>query len=316
MKTAATTIPITELLHALGEEIRLRICRVLEREELSVGEIAGVVQLPQSTVSRHLKILASAGLVTRRAVGTATLYRLIRDDLSPSARSLWATVRDQMGDDPRLAEDLRRLSGVLAERRTDSVSFFGQVAGEWDKVRSELFGDGFTAPSLLSLLPSDWVVADIGCGTGNAAELLAPVVGEVIAVDQSGPMLDAAKKRLAGIGRVRFVEGVVTDLPLEDGSVDAAVLALVLHHVPEVERAMGELGRVVRSGGKVLIVDMFEHELAHFRNTMGHAHLGFSRERMTELLGEAGFGGVRVEGLPTTASARGPGLFAAVGVRR
>lgn len=315
MKAPAAPIPVTALLQALGEEIRLRICRVLEREELSVGEIAAVVQLPQSTVSRHLKVLASAGLVTRRAVGTATLYRLLQDDLSPPARTVWGTVRDQMGDDPRLAEDLRRLAGVLAERRTDSVSFFGQVAGEWDKVRSELFGGGFTAPALLSLLPSDWVVADIGCGTGNAAELLAPVVREVIAIDQSGPMLDAAKKRLAGIGTVRFVEGVVTRLPLDDASVDAAVLVLVFHHVSELAQAMAELARIIRLGGKVLIVDMFEHELTHFRNTMGHAHLGFSRDTMAELLERNGFTGVRVDALPTTASARGPGLFAAVGVR-
>lgn len=316
MKTSAAPIPITVLLHALGEEIRLRICRVLERDELSVGEIAAVVQLPQSTVSRHLKVLASAELVSRRAVGTATLYRLLRDDLSPPARTLWATVRDQMGSDTRLAEDLRRLEGVLAERRTDSVSFFGQVAGEWDKVRSELFGDGFTAPALLSLLPSDWVVADIGCGTGNAAELLVPVVREVIAIDQSGPMLDAARKRLAGVGRVRFVEGGVTGLPLDDASVDAAVLVLVLHHVADLSKAMAELSRVVRRGGKVLIVDMFEHELAHFRNTMGHAHLGFSSQAMIGLLDAAGFVTPRVDALPATASARGPGLFAAVGVKR
>jgi ubiquinone/menaquinone biosynthesis C-methylase UbiE/DNA-binding transcriptional ArsR family regulator len=316
MKVAVSAIPITALLHALGEEIRLRICRILERNELSVGEIAAVVQLPQSTVSRHLKVLASGGLVSRRAVGTATLYRLLRDDLAPPARSLWSTVHDQMGNDPRLAEDLRRLESVLAERKTDSVSYFGQVAGEWDKIRTELFGDGFTAPALLSLLPSDWVVADIGCGTGNAAELLVPAVREVIAIDQSGPMLDAARKRLAGVKSVRFVEGAVTSLPLGSASVDAAVLVLVLHHVADLERAMAELARVVRPGGKALIVDMYEHELTHFRNVMGHAHLGFTAQAMTDLLESAGFAKVRLNALPTTASARGPGLFAAVGDRR
>ncbi|MCH8066054.1 MAG: winged helix-turn-helix transcriptional regulator [Chloroflexi bacterium] len=152
MKRSPVTNLITDRLAALSEMLRLRICRLLERQELSVGEIARVVQLPQSTVSRHLKVLSSAGWLDRRAEGTATMYRLVLDDLEPEARVLWLAVRDQLGGDVQVEDDSRRVEAVVAERRTDSVSFFGRIAGEWDDVRAELFGDEFTTRALLALL--------------------------------------------------------------------------------------------------------------------------------------------------------------------
>lgn len=311
MKRSADTSPLTERLAALGQVLRLRVCRLLERQELSVGEIARVVQLPQSTVSRHLQVLAGAGWVEKRAEGTATYYSLRIDDLDPAARSLWLAVRDQLEDRPTLDEDTRRLDAVLAERRTDSVSFFGRIAGEWDDVRGELFGSAFTAQALLALLPEQWVVADLGCGTGNAAELLAPHVREVIAVDRSGPMIEAARKRLAALSNVRFVEGDLTAIPLENGSIDAATCSLVLHHVPDPVAALTEVRRVLRPGGTVLVVDMFEHDRMIYRSTMGHQHLGFSPETVRQQLEAAGFADIRLSALVSDPDAKGPGLFAA-----
>src|SRR6185295_15361850 len=132
------------------------------------GEMAQIVQLPQSTVSRHLKVLADGGWVSKRNEGTATFYRLHLDDLAPDARALWRTVREQLGDSGDLAEDLRRLRAVLDDRKTDSETFFGRAGGEWDQIRAELFGDRFTSLALLSLINPRWSVADLGCGTGNA----------------------------------------------------------------------------------------------------------------------------------------------------
>ncbi|HBS28418.1 MAG TPA: ArsR family transcriptional regulator [Phycisphaerales bacterium] len=315
MKRSATTSPLTERLAALSEVVRLRVCRLLERHELSVGEVASVVQLPQSTVSRHLKVLAEAGWAQKRAEGTATLYRLAPDDLEAPHRALWLAIREQVERDFGSEDDLRRVAAVLAERRTDSLSFFGRVAGEWDKVRTELFGEDFTARALLALLPPDWEVADLGCGTGNASELLAPRVRRVIAVDQSGPMLEAARKRLEGVRNVRFEAGALESLPLESGSVDACVCALVLHHVAEPLAAVREMRRILRPGGAALIVDMFAHERVEYRHTMGHAHLGFEPGAMTGLLEEAGFVCARVAPLECGIGARGPGLFVAVGER-
>lgn len=315
MKRAADPSRITEQLAALSEGLRLRLCRVLESHELSVGEISRVVQIAQSTVSRNLKVLADAGWIEKRAEGTATMYRLVLDDLPAESRAVWLAVRDQLdrSGEPHFAEDARRLTSVLAERTTDSVSFFGRVAGEWDDLRAELFGRSFTPWALLGLLPREWTVADIGCGTGNGAELLAPHVRQVVAVDQSGPMLEAARKRLARFSNVRFADGPLEALPLADSSVDAAICLLVLHHVKDVDDALRELSRVVRPGGKALIVDMFEHDRSMYRNTMGHIHLGFTSDRMTSALTRAGFASCRVTPVPGEPDAKGPGLFAAVG---
>lgn len=317
MKRSPASIPLADRLAALSEPLRLRLARVLAAHEMSVGEISRVVQLAQSTVSRHLKVLLDAGWLEKRADGTATLYRLVLDDLNADARAIWVAVRDQMehAQDPVNAEDDRRVRTVLAERRTDSVSFFGRVAGEWDALRSDMFGGSFTALGLLGLLPANWVVADVGCGTGNGAELLAPHVREVIAIDQSGPMLDAARKRLKAFSNVRFADGPIEALPLPDRSVDAAVCLLVLHHVREVDDALRELFRVVRPGGRLLIVDMFEHDRETYRHTMGHVHLGFRGEWMAAALERAGFRAVLVTPLTSAIEARGPGLFAAVGER-
>lgn len=316
MKRSANTIPVTERLAALGEMVRLRVLRLLEIEELSVGEVAQVVQLPQSTVSRHLKVLADGGWVARRNEGTATLYRLVMDDLAPEARALWCAVRDQLGPSSELDEDARRLRAVLDERKTDSQTFFGRVSGEWDALRNELFGTRFTSIAMLSLLPRDLVVADVGCGTGNAAELLAPVAGRVYAIDGSPAMLAAARRRLSEHRNVEFVESPIDRIPLHSGTVDVAVGVLVLHHLPKPVEALREMRRLLRASpnpGMALVVDMVRHDREIYKRSMGHVHLGFSREGMLGMLREAGFADGTYRELPGEAEAKGPGLFVAVG---
>lgn len=316
MKHPLPQSTLTDRLAALGEMVRLRILRVLEREELSVGEVARVIQLPQSTVSRHLKVLADGDWVSKRAEGTATLYRLVLDELPETSRQLWIAVREQLGG-PRgegptsdLAEDLRRLHSVLAERREDSQAFFGRVAGQWDDVRNDLFGHRFTLLGLLCLLPRDWVVADLGCGTGNVAELLSPLVQRVIAVDQSQPMLSAAKKRLEDVRNVEFLCGELTALPMADASVDAAVCTLVLHHLAEPGTALREMRRVLKPGGIALVVDMTSHDRDTYRHTMGHRWLGFSEQQTLQMTRDAGLENARVVLLPSDTHGKGPGLFA------
>lgn len=271
------------------------------------------LQLPQSTVSRHLKVLADGAWLVKRHAGTAIFYKLVLDDLSPANRGLWTTVRDQIGPSGELAEDQRRLQAVLAERMTDSQSFFGRVAGEWDDVRAQLFGERFTPQALLALLDPSWVVADLGCGTGNASELLAPHVARVIAVDQSEPMLAAAKRRLAGVKNAQFVQASIDRVPLNPASVDATVSVLVLHHVERIAPALAEMRRLVKPGGASLVIDMAEHDRAEYRQTMGHKHLGFAKSAMETAMREAGFANVRYTELARDPEARGPGLFVAVG---
>ncbi|MFT3685412.1 MAG: metalloregulator ArsR/SmtB family transcription factor [Phycisphaerales bacterium] len=306
----AAHITLVDRLAALSEPVRLRLLRLLEREELSVGELAKIVQLPQSTVSRHLKVLGDGGWIVSRSEGTSTLLRLVLDDLDEPHRALWRTVREQLGGTPELEEDTRRLTSVLAERMGDTQAFFGRVAGEWDGVRRELFGERATVQALLALLPEAWTVADIGCGTGNAAEVLAPLVSKVIAIDQSEAMLAAARKRLKGVENVEFMRGDVEKLPLKDASVDAAVCVLVLHHIEDPTVACREMARVLKPGGVCLIVDMVEHDRVQYKHTMGHRWLGFGVPELVRLLGTVGLDSVKVSVLPAVAEAKGPGLFA------
>jgi len=295
----------------LGDLARVRLLRLVERTELGVGELATAAQLPQSTVSRHLKALHEHGWIAKRSEGTASLYRLPADALDPDLRRLWETARDRLESSPVFLEDAMRLKEVLAGRRADSQAFFGRIGGEWHEVRHELFGTGFGADAMLSLLDPAWVVADLGCGTGDAAERLAPVVSEVIAVDREPAMLDASRRRLAEFRNIRFVEGDLLELPMESESVDAAVMMLVLHHLPEPSLAMTEAARVIRPGGILLVVDMVAHDRDTYQLTMGHEHLGFEESGIADLGERGGFTRSTWRRLRPMAGGKGPGLFAA-----
>lgn len=295
----------------LGDLARVRLLLLVERTELGVGELATAAQLPQSTVSRHLKALHEHGWIAKRSEGTASLYRLPVDALDPDLRRLWETTRDRLESSPVFVDDAVRLKEVLASRRSDSQAFFGRIGGEWHEVRHELFGTGFGADAMLGLLDPDWVVADLGCGTGDAAERLAPIVAEVVAVDREQAMLEASRKRLAEFGNIRFVEGDLLDLDLESESVDAAVMMLVLHHLPEPEAAIAEAARILRPGGVLLVVDMVAHDRDTYQLTMGHEHLGFEESTILEFRDRCGFDRVSWRRLRPMPGGKGPGLFAA-----
>jgi ArsR family transcriptional regulator len=306
---------LLDRLTALGDLARLRILRLLEREELSVGELARAVQLPQSTVSRHLKVLHDRSWIVRRTEGTASLYRLVRESLGAEALAMWDLVRRQLGSSPTLEEDEHRLAVVLAERRGDSRTFFGQIGAEWDRLRAELFGDRFTTDALLALLAPSWTVADLGCGTGEVAELVAPHVRKMIAIDREPAMLEAARRRLSRFENVEFREGDLARLPLDDGEVDAALVFLVMHHVAEPALAIAEIARVLAPAGVALLVDMVAHDRASYRVTMGHEHLGFEPAKVREWANAAGLTVSRIRRLAPDTRAKGPGLFLATLVK-
>ena len=310
-----TTTNTSALLAGLADALRLRLVRLVEQRELTVGELARIVQTPQSTVSRHLKALAESGWLARRSEGTAALYQLVLDSLPADARDVWLAIRETCVSPAIQQQDARRLEAVLAERRTDSRSFFGRVGSEWDTVRRDLFGRGFTPAALLGLLDPTWTIADLGCGTGNAAERLAPFVRTIIAVDQSEAMLDAARARLAACANIDFRLGDLERLPIEDGALDAAVIALVLHHLDAPSVALAEMGRILKPGGVGLVIDMDAHTHEEYRRTMGHKHLGFSRAAMESLFSDAGFVDIRSIPAPADPDARGPGLTVTTGRR-
>lgn len=306
---------ILDHLSALSDPTRSRILLLVDRHELTVSELCAIMQLPQSTMSRHLKALADSGWITARAEGTSNLYVMTRDELDPSARRLWLLVREQVGPTPAAVQDQRRLQAALAGRRTKSQEFFSSSAGQWDRVRDELFGERFHLAAFAALASSTWTVGDLGCGTGQVSAALAPFVERVIAVDASAAMLQAAKKRLHAFDNIELRRGDLEALPVDDARLDAATLMLVLHHVPEPEKAIAEVARVLKPGGRLLLVDMQPHDRDSYRQQMGHVWLGFSDDHIRRILSESGFDAIRIVPLSPDPKVKGPGLFVATARR-
>lgn len=296
-------------LSVLSEPARVRLLAVLSEAELGVTELVRVLQLPQSTVSRHLKALRTAGWVRRRTVGTASLHGIALDEVGPIGRQLWSVVGEAFAATHQAREDHVRLAAALAER--DGASFFGRVHAEWDELRRELFGESFLAAALPALLPRDWHVVDLGCGTGHLLSLLAPAVRKVIGVDSEPRMLEAASSRTSSYGNVDLRQGTIEALPLDDGEVQAATCVLVLHHVASVDTALGEIHRVLAPGGRLVVVDMQPHDRAEWRHTMAHRHLGFERDSLVELAAAAGLQELSWRDLAPDPDAQGPPLFLA-----
>jgi SAM-dependent methyltransferase len=307
--------PFFDRLSALADPTRSRLLLLLDRHELTVGELCSALQLPQSTVSRHLKTLADDGWVTARAEGTSRRYAMPGSALEPGARRLWHLVRDQVGTTSSARHDLSRAEQVLLERRSTSQAFFSTRAGQWDKVRAELYGSRVDLTPFAALLDPAWVVGDLGCGTGQTTASLAPYVGRVVAVDESSAMLSAARRRLADRDNVELRSGRLEDLPVEDGELDAAILSLVLHFVVDPAAVFAESARALRPGGRLLVVDMVPHEREEYRVTMGHLWLGFESAQIGGWLEAAGFTDVRIVPLPPDPQAKGPGVFTARAVR-
>ena len=308
--------PILEHMSALADPTRCRMLLLLEKHELTVSELCSVLQLPQSTVSRHLKTLADDGWVMSRRDGTSRFYSMPVDDLDAAASRLWPLISEQVTTTRGAEQDERRLRSVLGRRRAKSQEFFASAAAGWDRLRGELFGDEFFLWAVLGLIDSSLVVGDLGCGTGQLTEVVAPHVRRVISVDGSDDMLDAARQRLSGATNVDIRRGDLESLPIEAGELDAAVLSLVLHYSPEPPRALAEVGRVLRKGGRVLVVDMLPHDREEYQQQMGHVWLGFSEGQITRLLTAAGFENVRVRTLPVDPDAKGPALFAAIAIKQ
>src|SRR5438874_5536882 len=182
-------------LTALADETRSRMLLVLDRHELTVSELCSVLQRPQSTVSRHLKTLSDANWVASRRDGTSRYYTLRLDERDVSTRRLWSLLRDQVASTPGADQDERRLKGVLARRQAKSEEFFASAAGQWDRLRQEMFGRASALQVLPALLDPSVTIGDLGCGTGQTSAALAPFVARAIAVDRCGEIVPAGRRR-------------------------------------------------------------------------------------------------------------------------
>jgi ArsR family transcriptional regulator len=307
------TATVLDRLSVLADPTRSRILLLLERHELTVGELCAILQLPQSTVSRHLKLLSDDGWLVARGEATTRFYKMVSARLDNATRDLWSVVRSQYVVTNVAAQDSHRAEGVLAKRRDKAQVYFldSNNAGAWDKLRVEMIGSRTDLFALLGLLDDTWVIGDLGCGAGHITEALAPNVGKVIAVDESGPMLSVAETRLAAYPNVELRIGTIESLPIEDDTLDAAVLFLVAHFITDPSKTMREIRRVLKPGGRLLIVDLMSHDRVEYIVQLGHVWQGFDAEQMKEWLTNAGFTSSRYRSLPADPDARGPSLFVA-----
>jgi ArsR family transcriptional regulator len=311
MAASSTKSTVLDRLSILADPTRSRILLLLDRHELTVSELCITLQLPQSTVSRHLKTLVDDGWLVARGEGTTRFYKLVVNRLDDATKDLWMLVRAQVASSPRAAQDARRATSVLAKRRDAAMALFHDSPTFWDRMRSEMIGQRADLLAMLDLLDDRWIVGDLGCGAGHLAEALAPAVQRVIGVDQSGPMLDVARSRLKDCDNVELRAGSIEELPIDDQALDAAIVFLVAHFISDPAKAMAEVRRVLKPGGKLLIVDLMSHDRVDYVVQLGHVWQGFDGDKVKEWLTEAGFTAPRYRALPADPDASGPTLFVA-----
>ena len=290
---------IEPVMSALADPTRLRIMRLLAHMELAVGELAQVLGQSQPRVSRHVGILCDSNLAERRREGSWVFLRQAisagsaRPLASAVARMLAVAEEEDEVFSARCSEDRRHLAAIRSTREKHAAEFFSRHAPQWDQIRSLLGPPQKVEAALLKGLGSRSLGAllDVGTGTGRIAELLAPRADHVVALDRSPEMLRLARARLQQLPSERWelVQGDFAALPFEADTFDTVVLHQVLHYAHEPAFPLGEVARVCRAGGRVVIVDLAAHEREELRNRHAHVRLGFGDEQMLEWLTEAGF---------------------------
>jgi SAM-dependent methyltransferase len=290
-------------LRAAGETTRLRLLTLLADGGLTVSELTQILGQSQPRVSRHLKLLVEAQLVERLPEGSWVFYRLAERD---GEGSTGAFVRRLLGElvpaDPSIAADRLRRAEVMAARSDAAAEYFAANAPEWDRLRALHLPEAEVDSAMLALLPAKEsldLVVDLGTGTGRVLELLAPRAKRAIGFDVSHEMLSVARVNLerAGIRNAHVRHADLFALPLEPGSADLVVLHQVLHYLDNPAQAVGQAARLVRPGGKLLIVDFAPHKLEFLREEQAHRRLGFADDEVARWYKAAGLQGGAVRHL-------------------
>jgi len=289
--------PTLDVFRALADEVRFRVLRAVMEAELSVAELVAALQLPQSTVSRHLRPLRESGLLGTRRDGTSVYYRrgeaLADDALCSLVEARWHAV-------PGAADDRAAVRRVLDQRRRRSREFFDQIAGRYGTLTEP--GGGW--PCLAAALAAgfaDREVADLGSGEGELTLILARFARKVTSVDLSPRMLELVRDRAAERGwssRVATVEADLEDLPLKSGTVDAAFLSQALHHASRPQAAVAEAARILRPGGILLILDLSRHDQEWTRDQWADQWLGFEAQDVVGWMTSSGLAGADASLLP------------------
>ncbi|TCR69611.1 ArsR family transcriptional regulator [Bosea sp. BK604] len=277
-------------LRAAGEETRLRIVALLAEGELSVSDLTDILGQSQPRISRHLKLLAEAGLVRRYREGAWAFFRLDEAGAGGAFAASLAAWLDR--SDPVLVADRERLAAVRAARADAAQSYFASVARDWDRLRSLHVPDDAVEAAVEAAVGegSPGAMLDLGTGTGRMLERIAPKFGRAVGVDASHAMLAVARANLekAGLSRVELRQGDIHALPFARGSFDVVVIHQVLHFLEDPGRALREAAAMLAPGGRLIVVDFAPHEMEFLRSEHAHRRLGFSRAQIAGWFAEAG----------------------------
>lgn len=267
---------------AVSDPTRLRLLRLLSHADLNVREMVRILGMSQPGVSKHLKVLLDAGWLRQRKEGTWSWYGLEARDGFADGAALFDVVLDAARRAPEAPADDRALQRVLAARDKRSGAFFADIAETWDQIRPAFEHPDVQAGAVGALVPPGLELVDIGTGTGALLPLLAATGARVTAVDASEAMLTRARGLCdrEGLDDVVFEKADIQDLPFADDRFDAAYCSMVLHHVARPEQALQEMVRVVKPGGKVVVMAFTRHTLTWLREELAHQWLGFSRGEM------------------------------------
>lgn len=277
-----------KIFKALADPTRLRLLALLMHGQLSVQDMTTVLEMGQSRISRHLKILFDCDLLAQQKQGTWCYYRLQIDEVP--FRQIWQVLRAEFERDPIYRGDASRLMQLVESRRRQSRDFFDQHARRWDELNSNLLPTTDYLPALLQRIGRPPSLLEIGVGTGSLLQELANDIPRLIGLDQSTVMLEETRNRLenAGITHVDLRLGDMENPSLGEDSVDAVVLNMVLHHAEQPLQVLSGIIRTLRPGGMLVIADYLEHKHDWVRQALADVWLGFSAETLLGWLSELG----------------------------
>jgi ArsR family transcriptional regulator len=283
-------------LRMLADPTRLRLILLLEQEELSVAELQDILGMGQSRISSHLAQLKRAGVVTDRRSGKNVYYGLARPEGQDATRAKVSELTRTLARElPETATDRTALKVALRKRQDKARAYFDELAGKFG--RSYVPGRSWQAlaHTLITLLPAQ-NVADLGAGEGTLSQLLAKTAKHVIAVDNAPKMVEFGSKLAAehGFANLEYRLGDIEDPPIDTGTVDLAILSQALHHAIHPERAIAAAHRILRKGGRLVILDLLSHQFERARELYADHWLGFSEVQLHQWLEEAGFNKIEV----------------------
>lgn len=284
------TDPIVDALKAAGEPTRLRVLALLRRGDLAVGELVQILDQSQPRLSHHLKTLSTAGLVERLPEGAWVFYRARSKDWA--GRILNAIFEEIDTNTAPYIEDREALKSVRQARAQSAETYFSEIAESWDQLRALHYPEADIEQAILHQVDGQSFerIVDLGTGTGRMLTLLAPHAKEAEGLDLSHHMLTVARANLnrAEVRNARVRQGDVTQTPFEDRSADLVMVHQVLHYLENPEDVIAEAARILRPGGRLLLVDFAPHDLEFLRETQGHRRLGIRQDDMSEWADAAG----------------------------